>query len=49
MVLCVIATSVILHGISVTPLMRRYAKVGEGRQKAERDLEIHRDSGGYDR
>ena len=49
MVLCVIATSVILHGISVTPLMRRYAKVGEGRQKNERDLEIHRDSGGYDR
>jgi len=28
-VLCVIATSVILHGISVTPLMRRYAKDGE--------------------
>jgi NhaP-type Na+/H+ or K+/H+ antiporter len=25
-VLCAIATSVILHGISVTPLMRRYAK-----------------------
>ena len=48
MVLCVIATSVILHGISVTPLMRRYAKDGEGQQTAERGLEIHRDSGRYD-
>jgi len=27
-VLCVIATSVLLHGISVTPLMRRYVKDG---------------------
>jgi len=33
-VLCVIAASVLLHGISVTPLMRRYVKDGEQRDAA---------------
>ena len=31
-VLCVIAASVVLHGISVAPLMRRYARDGNARQ-----------------
>lgn len=31
-VLCVIAASIVLHGISVTPLMQRYSRSQEGRE-----------------
>ena len=40
--LAVVATSVVVHGISVTPLMRRYGEAEDGRREAEGGVEESR-------